>query len=149
MRSLYDLYPGFDIDVPAEQAALLRANVVIWQHPIYWYAPPSLLKHWFEKVLQRGWAYADGGNALRGKRCLWVTTSGGEAESYGPDGMHRLPFASFIPAVEQTARFCQMSWEPPLIVHGSHRVSDEELRETGREYRSRLEQLLSETRSTS
>lgn len=48
LRSLYDLYPGFDIDVPSEQAALSRATVVVWQHPIYWYAPPALLKHWFD-----------------------------------------------------------------------------------------------------
>ena len=146
VRSLYDLYPGFDIDVQAEQHALTRAKVVIWQHPIYWYAPPGLLKHWFDKVLLRGWAYGDGGDALRGKRCLWVTTTGGEPSAYGPGGMHRLPFPEFIPPVEQTARFCQMTWEPPIIVQGSHRLSDEDLRELGRQYRSRLQHLAHETR---
>jgi glutathione-regulated potassium-efflux system ancillary protein KefF len=147
VRSLYDLYPGFDIDVPAEQAALTRAKGVIWQHPTYWYAPPGLLKHWFDKVLSRGWAYGEGGDALRGKRCLWVTTTGGEPESYGPGGMHRLSFSSYVPPIEQTARFCQMSWEPPLILHGSHRVSDDDLLEAGREYRARLEQLARDIRS--
>jgi glutathione-regulated potassium-efflux system ancillary protein KefF len=149
LRSLYDLYPSFDIDVPTEQEALARAEVVIWQHPIYWYAPPALLKHWFDKVLLRGWAYGEGGDALRGKRCLWVTTTGGEPAAYGPDGMHRLPFHDYIPPVEQTARFCQMSWEPPLIVHGSHRVSDAELRELARDYRQRLERLLAQAGSAS
>lgn len=147
VRSLYDLYPDFDIDVPAEQAALSRAKVVIWQHPTYWYAPPGLLKHWFDVVLLRGWAYGEGGDALRGKRCLWVTTTGGEPSAYGPGGMHRLPFEEFIPPVEQTARFCQMQWEPPLIVHSAHRVSDDDLRALGRDYRRRLEALLAELRS--
>ena len=146
LRSLYDLYPGFDIDVPAEQAALTRAKVVIWQHPIYWYSPPALLKHWFDKVLLRGWAYGEGGDALRGKRCLWVPTTGGEPSAYGPGGMHRLPFHEFVPPVEQTARFCQMSWEPPLIVHGAHKVSDDDLSALGRDYRRRLEKLLGEAR---
>jgi glutathione-regulated potassium-efflux system ancillary protein KefF len=144
LRSLYDLYPSFDIDVPTEQEALSRAAVVIWQHPIYWYAPPALLKHWFDKVLLRGWAYGEGGDALRGKRCLWVTTTGGEPAAYGPDGMHRLPFDDYVPPVEQTARFCQMSWEAPLIVHGAHRVGDAELRSFAREYRQRLERLRAE-----
>jgi glutathione-regulated potassium-efflux system ancillary protein KefF len=144
LRSLYDLYPAFDIDVPAEQEALARAKVVIWQHPIYWYAPPAMLKHWFDKVLLRGWAYGEGGDALRGKRCLWVPTTGGEPSAYGPDGMHRLPFGDYVPPVEQTARFCQMSWEPPLIVHGSHRLSDDELASYARQYRQRLERLLDE-----
>jgi glutathione-regulated potassium-efflux system ancillary protein KefF len=146
-RSLYDLYPDFDIDVPSEQAALTRAKVVVWQHPTYWYAPPALLKHWFDKVLARGWAYGDGGNALRGKRCLWVTTTGGELDSYGPGGIHRLPFEHFTPPIEQTARFCQMSWEPPIVVHGAHRLADDELGQVGRLYRARLEALLAEVRS--
>ena len=149
LRSLYDLYPSFDIDVPSEQEALSRAKIVIWQHPIHWYAPPALLKHWFDKVLLRGWAYGEGGDALRGKRCQWVTTTGGELAAYAPDGMHRLPFDQYVPPVEQTARFCQMSWVPPLILHGSHRASDGELAEFAGQYRRRLEQLLGEARSAS
>ena len=72
VRSLYDLYPTFDIDVRAEQEALRPAQIVVWQHPMYWYSVPSLLKHWFDKVLVRGFAYGQGGNALWGKRCFWV-----------------------------------------------------------------------------
>ena len=46
--SLYDRYPDFDIDVAAEQAALARAQLVLWMHPVYWYSVPALLKHWFD-----------------------------------------------------------------------------------------------------
>lgn len=146
VRSLYDLYPGFDFDVEAEQAALLRARVVIWQHPTYWYAPPGLLKHWFDKVLLRGWAYGEGGTNLQGKRCLWVTTTGGETSAYGAEGMHERPFAEFVPAVEQTARFCGMRWEPPLIVFGAHRVSDAALGRTAEEYRRRVATLIEQVK---
>ena len=34
IRSLYQLYPDFNIDIAAEQAALARADLVIWQHPM-------------------------------------------------------------------------------------------------------------------
>ena len=121
LRSLYELYPDFDIDVEAEQEALARAQRRVWQHPIYWYACPALLKHWFDKVLARGWAYGEGGDALRGKRCLWVTTTGGEACRLRARRHARLPFAHFVPPIEQTARFCRMSWEDPIVVHGAHR----------------------------
>ena len=50
VRSLYDLYTDFDIDIAAEQAALKRAELVVWLHPVYWYSVPALLKHWFEPV---------------------------------------------------------------------------------------------------
>lgn len=144
VRSLYDLYPDFDIDVPAEQTALTEADVIVWQHPMYWYSVPGLLKHWFDKVLVRGFAYGDGGTALKGKRCLWVTTTGGETSAFSPAGMHGHPFQSFSPVVEQTARFCGLSWEEPLVVHGAHRVPESELLQAGQDYRSRLEQLAME-----
>lgn len=127
VRSLYDLYPDFDIDVAAEQAALIRADLVVWLHPVYWYSVPSLLKHWFEVVLLQGWAFGPGGTALRGKHCLWVASSGGDEASYAAGEMHGRRFADFIAPIEQTARFCGMSWAPPLLVHGAHLVTDEAL----------------------
>ncbi len=141
VRSLYDLYPGFDIDVPAEQAALERASAVVWQHPTYWYTVPGLLKHWFDKVLLRGWAYGEGGTALIGKRCLWVATTGGNETAYSEEGMHRRAFDAYRPVIEQTAVFCGMRWEDPLIVRGVHELRDSELDEWADEYRKRVEAL--------
>ena len=79
IRSLYQLYPDFNIDIAAEQAALARADLVIWQHPMQWYSVSPLLKLWMDKVLAHGWAYGHNGIALRGKSLMWaVTTGGGE-----------------------------------------------------------------------
>jgi glutathione-regulated potassium-efflux system ancillary protein KefF len=142
VRSLYDLYPGFDIDVPAEQAALSEASVMVWQHPMYWYSVPGLLKHWFDKVLARGWAYGEGTLALKDKRCLWVTTTGGDDHAFAPGGMHGHPFDAFVPAIEQTARFCGMLWEEPIVLRGAHRVPESTLDEAARGYRARLASLL-------
>jgi glutathione-regulated potassium-efflux system ancillary protein KefF len=80
IRSLYQLYPDFNIDVAAEQAALARAELIIWQHPMQWYSVPPLMKLWMDKVLSHGWAYGHNGIALRGKSLMWaVTTGGGES----------------------------------------------------------------------
>jgi glutathione-regulated potassium-efflux system ancillary protein KefF len=141
VRRLYDLYPDFDIDVAAEQEALLRATALVFQHPIYWYSVPGLLKHWFDKVLVRGFAYGEGRRALLGKRCLWVTTTGGETESYAPGLTHGRPFAEYMPVIEQTALFCGMHWEPPLVLHGAHRVSDAQLAEHTARYRAHVAKL--------
>ena len=127
LRALYDLYPDFDIDADAEQRALAQARLVVWMHPVYWYSVPALMKHWFDKVLAYGWAYGEGGTALHGKHCLWVPTTGGDEAAYTPAGMHAHPFGSFAPAIEQTARFCGMRWEPPHIVHGAGTIDDRAL----------------------
>ena len=50
VRSLYDLYPDFAIDAAAEREALTAASLVVWQHPLFWYSVPALLKLWFEKA---------------------------------------------------------------------------------------------------
>lgn len=139
VRALYSLYPDFDIDVAAEQRALLAADVVIWQGPFYWYGVPSLMSLWFEKVLAHGWAYGDDAHAVRGKTVLWVATTGGPESSYRPGAMHGHPLEAFVPALSQTARFCGMRWvDPPLVVHGAHRISDERLREAAAGYRARV-----------
>lgn len=129
LGSLYDLYPDFDIDVVAEQKALEAAHLVVWMHPVYWYSVPALLKHWFDKVLAFGWAYGDGGTALRDKRCLWVPTTGGAEATYVPSGMHAHPFSTYVPVIEQTARFCGMRWEPPYVVHSADDLDEARLAE--------------------
>jgi glutathione-regulated potassium-efflux system ancillary protein KefF len=138
VRPLYDLYPDFAIDVEAEQRIAAAADVLVFQHPLYWYMPPALLKLWFEQVLEPGWAYGPDGDALRGKRCLWVVTTGGDDGDYASEGMHGHDFDTFTSAVRQTARFCGMRWLDPLVVHAAARVDDERLRDWGERYRDRL-----------
>lgn len=128
-RALYELYPDFDIDVVAEQKALEQARLVVWMHPVFWYSVPALLKHWIDKVLAYGWAYGEGGTALHGKHCLWVPTTGGDETDFAPSGIHAHRFTTYIPAMEQTARFCGMHWEAPYVVHDAIAIDDLRLAE--------------------
>jgi glutathione-regulated potassium-efflux system ancillary protein KefF len=144
VRSLYDLYPDFSIDVAAEQRAVEAASVVVWQHPLYWYTAPALLKLWFEKVLTAGWAYGPDGVALRGKRCLWAVTTGGAEFDYTAAGVHQHVFDVFAAVVRQTAQFCGMTWLEPLVVHGAPALDEAELRICGQRYRAYLTALLRE-----
>ena len=141
VRSLYDRYPDFDIDAAAEREAMSRADVVVWQHPIYWYNVPALLKLWFEKVLTSGWAWGPGGDALRGKRCLWVVTTGGDGQDYLASGIHGHAFEAFMPAVRQTAQFCGMEWLEPLVIHEARQLDAAALAAWGVVYRERLDTL--------
>jgi glutathione-regulated potassium-efflux system ancillary protein KefF len=120
VRSLYELYPDFDIDVTAEQQALVEASLIVWLTPVHWYGVPSLMKHWIDQVLLHGWAYGPDGTALRGKTAWWVCSAGAPTSAYTADGMHMRPFADFVAPIEQTARFCGMHWLPPFVVHGGH-----------------------------
>ena len=127
VRDLYSLYPDYLIDVPAEQALLSEAKLIIWQHPIQWYSMPPLMKLWVDEVLSFGWAYGPGGTALRGKDLWLVTTTGGPQDSYHPKRYNRYFFDAFLPPYEQTAALCGMRFLPPLVLHGAHKASEADL----------------------
>ena len=141
IRSLYDLYPDFYIDVEKEQAALQMADLIIWQHPLYWYHTPALMTLWFEKVLSHGWAYGPEGYAVTGKKLLWVTTTGGDANDYGANEPDSMPLNLLSSSIEQTARFCGMEWSAPFVVHDARLISDDALRRAATDYRLRVKQL--------
>jgi glutathione-regulated potassium-efflux system ancillary protein KefF len=121
---LYSHYPDYRIDVAAEQAALQSAQLLLLVHPIHWYSMPALQKLWFDEVLSYGWAYGEGGQALRGKDLWLVLSTGGPFESYHPSSYNRYYFESFVPPYEQTAALCGMRFLPPLILHGAGEASE-------------------------
>ena len=125
MHDLYALYPDYDIDVAAEQAAAAAAGLIVLLHPIQWYSMPALQKLWLDEVLTYGWAYGPGGTALQGKDLWLVATTGGPESSYHPQGYNRYFFDAFLPPYEQTAALCGMRFLPPLLLHGAHRASED------------------------
>jgi glutathione-regulated potassium-efflux system ancillary protein KefF len=138
VQDLYASYPDYSIDVPREQAALARAQLLVLMHPIQWYSMPALQKLWLDEVLTYGWAYGGGsaneetgstgaGTALRGKDLWLVATTGGPEDSYHPQGYNRYFFDAFLPPYEQTAALCGMRFLPPLVLHGAHSASPQDL----------------------
>jgi glutathione-regulated potassium-efflux system ancillary protein KefF len=127
LRDLYALYPDYLIDVPAEQASLARAQLVVWLHPIHWYSMPPLMKLWVDEVLAFGWAYGPGGSALKGKDLWLVATTGGPQDSYHPSSYNNHYFDDFLPPYRQTAALTGMRFLDPLVLHGAHRAADDEV----------------------
>ena len=141
LHDLYEAYPDFLIDVEGEQALLLEHDVIVFQHPVYWYSSPAILKEWQDLVLEHGFAYGREGTALAGKTLLSAVTAGGTEEAYGPEGMNRHAITEFLRPFEATARLCRMRWLPPFILHGTHLLGPEALAERAAEYAARLVRL--------
>jgi glutathione-regulated potassium-efflux system ancillary protein KefG len=134
IRIMYDLYPDFHIDVKEEQQALLDHDVVVWQHPFYWYNSPSLLKEWIDIVLQHGFAYGREGKALSGKKVMTAITAGGRREIYREGGARKYTIRQLLAPFELTARLCNMQYLPPFVVHGTHLLDEKGIREAGEQY---------------
>lgn len=140
-HDLYEAYPDFDVDVAHEQRLLLGHDVLVLQHPFYWYSTPALVKQWEDLVLEHGWAYGSGGTALHGKRWVSAMTTGGREQAYGPDGLNRYTIRQLLAPLEQTARLCGMTFLPPFLVQGTHRLDAAAIGEAAAEYRAVVEAL--------
>jgi glutathione-regulated potassium-efflux system ancillary protein KefF len=145
VRSLYDLYPDFSIDVAAEQAALVSASLVIWQHPMHWYSAPALFRLWMDKVLQHGWAYGNRNGALFGKDLLWTVTTGGLREDFTCCGETDL--RALAQPLRSAAELCGMRWQDPHAVYGVNSMDDQALILVGAAYRDRLQAYVSARQS--
>jgi len=113
-RYMYDLYPDFQIDIKEEQEVLLQNDIIVWQHPLYWYSSPSLLKEWLDLVLEHGFAYGSSGRALAGKRVMSAISSGGRRETYGSPAGVRFSIRQLLAPFEQTVKLCRMEYLPPF-----------------------------------
>ncbi len=77
--TLHDLcqrYPDMFINVKREQALLAEHDIIVFQHPFYWYSCPAIMKEWMDLVLEYGYAYGPEAHALNGKQWLSAITTG-------------------------------------------------------------------------
>ena len=123
-HDLYEAYPDIHVDVGREQALLRAHDVIVFQHPFYWYSSPALLKEWLDLVLEYGFAYGPGGDALRGKSLVSALTTGGPAHAYARTGYNHFTMAELLAPFEQTARLCGMKWLQPFVVAGTNGLTD-------------------------
>ncbi|NRA48600.1 MAG: NAD(P)H-dependent oxidoreductase [Phaeodactylibacter sp.] len=140
-NDLYERYPNFHIDISYEKELLEEHDAIIWHHPFYWYSCPPLMKQWIDLVLEYGWAYGPGGNALEGKKCLQIITAGGSEKVYSSEGRNVYSINEFLRPFEQTARLCHMEYLTPFAVMGTHRLTPDDLNKFAQQYRQIIETL--------
>ena len=127
VHDLYAHYPDFFIDIPHEQALLREHDVIVFQHPLYTYSCPALLKEWLDRVLSRGFASGPGGNQLAGKYWRSVITTGEPESAYRYDALNRYPMSDVLRPFELTAGMCRMHWMSPIIVYWARRQTKQDL----------------------
>lgn len=146
VNDLYESYPDFHINIAREQALLLEHDVIIFQHPFYWYSSPAILKQWQDLVLEYGFAYGREGTQLNGKLFLTAISTGGPSSAYQRSGYNYFTVRELLAPFEQTARLCNMTYLPPFVVPGVLWMDDEnELANYGSIYRRALEALRDNT----
>jgi glutathione-regulated potassium-efflux system ancillary protein KefG len=141
LRYMYDLYPDFFIDVKREQEVLLEHDIIVWQHPFYWYSSPSLLKEWIDLVLEHGFAYGRSGRALEGKQIMSAISTGGRREAYLTEEAGKFSVRQLMAPFEQTTKLCMMHYLSPFVTHGTHLLDEAGIHKAALDYARVIEAL--------
>ncbi len=122
---LYATYPDFHIDVDREQDRLRDHDAIVFQHPVYWYSAPALLKEWLDLVLEHGFAYGHGERALTGKLLVNAVSSGGNRDAYTKHGANHTELKDMLVPFRMTADLCRMRYLAPFALFGAGRAAEE------------------------
>lgn len=117
VRRLDQLNKNFVVDVEAEQAALLEADLVVFQSPMHWYSVPALLKNWIDQVLTYGFAYGKTGDKLKGKGLMVSMTISSPYGCYQTLGYNNFTAPDLLNHIKQTALMSLMIYQEPVLTY--------------------------------
>jgi NAD(P)H dehydrogenase (quinone) len=114
---------GLPADVAREVEKLRAADRVIFHFPLWWFAPPAVLKGWCDRVLVHGLLHDvdnrfDRGR-FRGRKALFCVTTGADEAESGHDGREGDARLQLWP-LAITLRYCGFDVCEPLFAHGVH-----------------------------
>jgi NAD(P)H dehydrogenase (quinone) len=138
---------GFSGEIKREHARLNRADLIILQFPLWWGAPPAILKGWFERVLAYGFAYADGRRfdkgLFRGRGGLMCVTTGGTPARFSTAGEYGEIDQVLWPVRRLTLEYLGLDVGEPFICYGAPRVDDETRALYLRQWKARVTEAIS------
>lgn len=127
IRRLDALYPDYRINVSAEQDALLKADIIVWQFPFSWYSLPGLMKLWLDEVFVHGFAHGSTAR-LGGKKLVLSFTTGAPYSLYAEEGVFGHQLQDYLIQFETTARLCNLEMLQPVYTCGiSYAGRDEKI----------------------
>ncbi|MGW7334920.1 NAD(P)H oxidoreductase [Streptomyces sp. NPDC054808] len=74
-------------EVHAQMERVVAADDILVVFPVWWFAPPAVVKGWIDRVWNYGFAYGRSRPRLAGKRMLWLGLAGGTGPDYAKAGL--------------------------------------------------------------
>ncbi|MFB7942249.1 NAD(P)H oxidoreductase [Streptomyces sp. NPDC004779] len=103
-------------EVHAHMDRILAADDIVVVFPVWWMAPPAVLKGWIDRVWNYGFAYGRSKPRLGGKRMLWLALMGNTEAEIDQLGLSAVLDLQLRVAV---SRFCGIEDSSVAIVHGT------------------------------
>lgn len=122
---------AFAEDIKDEIAKIRTADLLVFEFPLWWSAPPAIMKGWFDKVFAMGVAW-DGDHRyssglLGGKQALVITGAGDSEDHYSATGMHGATIVQHLyPLLHSTLAHAGLDVLKPFIATGLTSASDDD-----------------------
>lgn len=137
-------------DISEEVEKLKRADLVIFQFPLYWSSTPAILKGWFDRVLIEGVAF-DFSTAclldegfLKGKKAVLSVTTGGSEKMLSPYGLSGDINVILWPIQYNILRMCGFDVLKPQMNYAVTFVSEETRNNLINQWKNRLRTIFNE-----
>lgn len=115
-------------DIVAEVQKLQKADLVIFNFPVYWFSVPAILKGWIDRVFALDVAYGGGRwfdrGVYRGKRALVACTTGARADRFSADGLFGPLDWVLHPLRVGTLNFCGFDTLEPFVGWAAGHLGD-------------------------
>ncbi|WP_370942058.1 NAD(P)H oxidoreductase [Amycolatopsis sp. cg5] len=108
-------------EVLEHMTRLRLAEHVLVVFPVWWSAPPAILKGWIERTWTYGFAYTDEGSDLTVRSMLWLALAGSSAEQFATAGLDRHLDRQLRVEV---AEFCRIKQSRVRVIHDSTDAED-------------------------
>ncbi|CAL9304740.1 NAD(P)H oxidoreductase [Streptomyces sp. SudanB52_2052] len=103
-------------EVHAHMDRIAAADDILVVFPVWWFAPPAVVKGWIDRVWNYGFAYGRSKPRLAGKRMLWLGLAGGPDSDYAKTG---LDSAMDIQLRAGVSQFCGIVDSSVRLLHGT------------------------------
>jgi len=136
---------GFAPDIEAEIRKMEWCDFMLWQHPLWWFGLPAILKGWVDRCFAMGRTYGGGrlyeNGVFKGKRAMLSLTTGGPAEAYAKGGFNGDINAVLRPIHRGILNFTGFDVLAPHIIYAPVRLRDEQRKAILEGYSRRLRQI--------
>lgn len=139
----------FAPDILGEIQKLKAADLILFHFPLWWGAPPAILKGWLDRVMAMGVAW-DGEHVfenglLHGKKALVVVTAGSPESFYTPAGQQKGSLTQLLkPLLHSTLAYCGIKVLQPYFVYGLTTAAEPSLKEEIEKFSKRIANIENE-----
>jgi NAD(P)H dehydrogenase (quinone) len=133
-------------EIKIEMEKFVKADLLIFNFPLWWFSLPAILKGWVDRVFAMGFAYGAGkgvydSGTFKNKKTFCCITTGGPATAYGLNGRNGNLETILYHINHGMLYFVGIQTLPPFVGFSPVRLTEEERQAVIENYKTYLQNI--------